>query len=144
MKFETIVGAVVLAVVAGGVAIGFATIGPPQHMRLVSLDRRRVDDLRSIAYDFRNGESGGVKRLPPRLSSSDDPNSGLRDPVTRVPYEYRRESATRYRLCATFDLPADSAYGEGGWRHGAGRQCFELDVNGPAEPLAAPSPMGKR
>lgn len=144
MKFETIAGVVVLAVVAGGVAVGFATIGPPQHMRLVSLDRRRVDDLRSIALDFRNGEHGqGATRLPPRLNVTDDPNSSLRDPATGKPYEYQRESASRYRLCATFDL-ADSAYGEGGWQHGAGRQCFEFDVAGPAEPLARPSPAGKR
>ena len=140
MRFEQVAGLVTFAVVLAGVVFGFATIGPPQHMRLVELDGRRLDDLRSLAFDVRTGaRMTGAERLPERLIGTDDANQHRRDPQTGVPYEYHRESARRYRLCATFALPADAERVEARWRHGAGRTCYRFDVNRDVEPLAPAS-----
>ncbi len=136
MSVERVVGFVAFALVAGAVAIGFATIGPPQHMRLMELDRQRLDDLRSLAYGLHLGEqASGTNRLPERLVDLDDPHPRRRDPQTGIPYEYHRESARRYRLCATFALPSDSDGVEPHWAHGAGRTCFRFDAYQEAEPL---------
>ncbi len=140
MNVERVAGVVTFAAVIAAVAVGFASIGPPQHMRLVELDRQRVDDLRSLAYDLRSSDqSRGTERLPERLVGTDDPNRRRRDPQTRVPYEYHRESARLYRLCATFALPSDPDESPARWRHGAGRACFRFDAYRDVEPLADPS-----
>jgi hypothetical protein len=135
MTAERIAGIAVFGLVVAGVAIGFATIGPPQHVRLIELDHQRVNDLQSIENSVRDVDS--LRRsqtviAPPR-SRLDWP----RDPVTRQPYEYRRETATRYRLCATFGLPSaadptDSVPAR--WRHGQGRACYHLDARAADEP----------
>jgi hypothetical protein len=124
------IGAFVLVV--AGAAVGFATIGPPQHVRLVELDRRRVNDLQGIESALRidsNGHRPGFQKVPER-ADADWP----RDPGTHRPYDYRRESATAYRLCATFALPSDDA-DEAHWRHGAGRTCYRLDVTTTNRPV---------
>ncbi len=131
MTAERIAGIGAFAVVVAGVAIGFATIGPPQHMRLIELDHRRVSDLQSIERSIHYSEvrlAGGIVTAPPRAGAG-----WPRDPVTGQPYEYHRESARQYRICATFALPsaADSTtYLTAGWRHGAGRTCYRLDSMG--------------
>lgn len=128
MTIERVAGIGAFAIVVAGVAIGFAAIGPPQHMRRAELDRQRVDDLQSIVRRIHHGETGrrpGPVTAPP-LRRGDWP----RDPETRQPYDYRRESASRYRLCATFALVGEADDGDVGasWRHGAGRTCYLLDA----------------
>jgi hypothetical protein len=131
VTFERVAGIGAFAIVVAGLAIGFAAIGPPDHMRRAALDRRRVDDLHSIARRIHHGETGrppGPVTLPLRLRG-DWP----RDPETRLPYEYARESARRYRLCATFAEAAEADDTDAGasWRHGAGRTCYRLDARSP-------------
>jgi hypothetical protein len=118
-----VTGAFVLVIAATLVA--FLTIGPPSRARAVALDERRVKDLRSIAARLHAdyGNTGGI--LPPVLS-------GARDPITQQPYSYRRLSARRYELCATFATASESAEeatpNTSSWRHHAGRTCYERDI----------------
>ena len=133
MTGERIVGVAVCAVVVGSIAIGFATIGPPQHVRLVELDQRRVYDLRDIESRLhlesnqRPTDAGAA--LPDR-AVDDWPH----DPETRNPYEYHRDGAERYRLCATFALPSVADANDSPWRHGAGRTCYRLSSVGRSRP----------
>ncbi|HEY0382318.1 MAG TPA: hypothetical protein VGC72_08975 [Candidatus Elarobacter sp.] len=123
MTGERIAGIAVFAVVIGGIALGFAAIGPPQHVRLAELDRRRMYDLQDIEsrlhLESNQRPSDAGAAVPDRPA-----DAWPRDPVTRRPYEYHRETAGRYRLCATFALPSDDE--ESRWRHGAGRTCYRL------------------
>jgi hypothetical protein len=133
MTGERAAGIAVFAVVAVSIAIGFATIGPPEHVRLTELDRRRVYDLRDIESRLhlesnqRPADAGTA--LPDRPA-----DSWPLDPVTRKPYEYHRESAARYRLCATFALASDASADDSPWRHGAGHTCYRLSSVGRGEP----------
>jgi hypothetical protein len=128
---ERVAGIAAFAVVVAGVAIGFAAIGPPQHVRLIELDHRRVSDLQTIERSIHYAES---RRAPDRITAPPRSRAGWpRDPATGRPYEYHRESDTRYRVCAVFALPSDAdstTYGTAGWRHGAGRTCYRLDTTG--------------
>lgn len=124
-------------VVAAGVAGGFATIGSPQHARLVALDRRRVDDLVIIAERLRVRYHDGLPaQLPAELGAvRNDGSSAMRDPLTGAPYEYARESASRYRLCATFATRSVTPRWETGRAHPAGHACFPGDVSRGYPPL---------
>lgn len=141
MNVERVAAIGAFAVVAAGIAVGFAAIGPPQHVRLVELDRRRVDDLLTIDRNVRDladdGDRPGPNRLPARALES-----WPRDPVTREPYGYRRESRARFELCATFALPADPSESPLHWDHGAGRTCYRLNTQ--AEEPDVPEPVVTR
>lgn len=111
----------VVAVVSGA----FVVMGPPSLARARALDRRRVDDLRSIADQLYARYSAAKTPLPQRLG--DD----KRDPVTQAPYQYRRFDATHYQLCATFQLAGDpdaDVFVGKRWHHTAGRTCYRFDV----------------
>lgn len=122
---ERIAGVAAFAVVVAGLAAGFAAIGPPAHVRQMELDRRRVSDLQSIAQRIRENATG--RRGPTAPATSQRRDGWPHDPETGRPYDYHRESVTRYRLCATFALAADSDVAAT-WRHGAGRTCYRLDA----------------
>jgi hypothetical protein len=128
---ERIAGIAAFAVVVGGVAIGFAAIGPPQHVRLVEADQRRVADLLEIEslLHLDSGQRPSSSPVPDRPAAS-----WPRDPVTRKPYEYHRDSAARYRLCAVFALASGDENVDSGWRHGAGRTCYRLSSVGSGRP----------
>lgn len=65
MTGERLAGIAAFAVVVTGVAIGFATIGTPQHVRLVERDHRRVGDLQRIEAALRVDPSTPGAALPP-------------------------------------------------------------------------------
>lgn len=130
--------------VAGGLAGGFALIGSPSHQRDLELDRRRVSDLADIAgaLQLRVHPSGKAAAPLPRTLPRDLLVLYVRhpveatDPADQQPYVYARESATRYRLCATF-AGANAEYGGyADWPHPAGRHCFEFYTAHGAEPVA--------
>lgn len=113
-------GAACVAVAAGVIA-GFSLLGSPAHQRQIGADRRRVENLRAIAWEL-HARPGG---LPQSLNEL---KADRTDPVTGAPYEYRPVGGTEYELCATFEAPQPpeprpAPY----WRHGAGRECFRLD-----------------
>ena len=124
MSSERIAGVGAFALVIAGLAAGFGAIGPPQHVRLVELDRRRVSDLQmidgTVRFDVTRRPVGS--EVPARYGET-----WPRDPLTGQMYGYRRENATRYVLCATFALPSDGDAVETRWRHGAGRTCYRED-----------------
>jgi hypothetical protein len=122
--FATIIIIAVVAVIGGALYL----LGSPSAERARSLDARRIDDLRGLqlaadVYWTRH------RRLPSSMQELvQQPGSSIspRDPEVDRPYEYRQSDAKMYELCATFD--GSSAGVAGFWSHGAGRQCFQLNV----------------
>lgn len=121
--------AVVVAVVVGGLIL----LGSPTQERMRRLDSQRVADLRAVAsavdlYWTRH------QTLPFSLEElSREPGGFVRlmDPDTKRPYEYRVLNGHTYELCAEFVRDwtdqHDVLYKDF-WAHGAGRQCFKLEV----------------
>lgn len=113
-----------LAVLAG-IAAGFVMLGSPGNQRNIEADRRRVQDLQSIARSLHSRKDAG------RPSSLADAGLRQTDPVTRSAYEYRRIEGTKYELCANFatdTLNSNDVYPIQFWRHNSGRHCFTLDA----------------
>jgi hypothetical protein len=112
-------------IVVIGVVLAFGVIGSPAHARLLALDQRRVDDLDAIVQAI--GDDG-TSKAPARLADIRAVSVGtsFNDPVTGKPYEYHRETAHRYELCAVFTLPTDPG-DSGRWKHPAGRACRRYD-----------------
>lgn len=116
-------GALVILLVAAGVAVAFMLIGSPAHARLVALDNRRVDDLQVMVTRI-------TERYHAALPATLPPAVVLDDPQTHRPYTYRRTGSNHYTLCATFDLPSEKQspaqpYGNAQqWEHRAGTVCF--------------------
>jgi hypothetical protein len=129
--------------VAAGVVGGFTLLGSPQHQRQLALDQRRVSDLQIVAADltrYARPANGLPSQLPRDFHVVGyDGVPATVDPVTRKPYEYARESSTRYRLCAIFAEASrdDDPQTAAAWRHKAGRQCFRFDVTRIAVPLSS-------
>jgi hypothetical protein len=128
---RVLVGVIVL-VVALVVIRGMMIVGSPSEERTRQLDLRRIDHLQRIsrlveAYHTRS------QQLPASLAERDVAtvlefdDIGL-DPVTRQPYPYRVLSPTRYELCATFDRASSDARTDYFWAHGAGQQCFTVNI----------------
>ena len=109
-----------------GLIAGFSLLGSPTHQRALEADSRRIEHLRSIAYEL-HSRAGS---LP---ISVDELKSDHVDPVSGAAYEYRRVGGTTYELCAVFSLNAERRAQQhtSFWRHGAGRQCFTLDTAKP-------------
>lgn len=133
MIFQRIATVMTIVVVAGGVAAGFAAMGPPSRARTIALDQRRVEDLIDIAGRVR--DRGG----PLPVFFTTDPGIP-RDPVTGMPYVYVKETAVRYRLCATFAAAAGADGPIPRWRHPAGPACFRFERDGIAPTGAAFAP----
>ena len=114
--------------VAAAVAAGLWLAGSPLEERA-----RRIDDLGLLAAALEQHWSR-TRELPDTLAALDAPSRRplqLADPVSEIPYDYRRLGRTRFELCASFERasaehgdPRQSSF----WAHGAGRHCFELDV----------------
>jgi hypothetical protein len=127
---QLLAGAVTI-VVTGTIAAGIFVLGSPAEERRRRLDERRIENLSEIAqavdlYWTRHG------RLPSSLEElRREPGATIADtdPVTHRAYEYR-PATDRYELCAAFDRASDrsSPYRGAFWSHGAGRQCFQREV----------------
>ncbi len=126
--------AVATAVVVISVVAGIIIIGSPTEGRFRQLDSGRVSDLRGVmsASDLFWARN---ERLPASLAElAEDPRTSINtvDPGTGEPYEYRILDDDTYELCATFDRPSSPVPARPTadfWRHSAGRQCFELEVD---------------
>jgi len=128
VKLDRLFGVAACVVVALGLALAFLVIGPPSHARLVALDQQRVSDLDNVASRMHDRFADGAGGLPNRLPSDLE----AKDPVTRLPYEFRKIGAKNYALCARFSLAAEND-GEQSWHgqhwpHGAGRTCYQFNV----------------
>jgi hypothetical protein len=138
MSIERIAATVACILVAAGLIAGFWLVGSPQNMRTQALDRRRADDLRAVAAAMktRYASTGHARswRLPAQLPDDlraprQDGTDATRDPVTGERYGYARESAGKYRLCATFSRGDDAPdIGYLTLPHPAGRACFRFNL----------------
>lgn len=124
------------AVVFATVVAGLIAIGPPELQRERKLDMRRVHDLVTLTR-LLNVYSITNLRLPPDLDTLAK-SPGVRvptDPQTGAMYEFIATGDKTYRLCAVFSLdtslePRTEYYPiEDKWLHGAGRTCFDRDIN---------------
>ncbi|MDX1429680.1 MAG: hypothetical protein R3282_05300 [Rhodothermales bacterium] len=131
-KGNRIVVAVAIAVVAAAVVAGLILTGSPTDERMRRLDMARTDDLRAIHSAVR-GYWRRHDRLPEALSEfaqEPDFSPDIRDPESDEVYPYRRLDSTAFELCAVFSLPSiQPERGTDFWFHGAGRQCFFLEVD---------------
>ena len=125
---------VATVVVVVSVIAGIIVIGSPTEGRFQQLDLGRIADLREImeATDlFWSRE----ERLPSSLEElAEDPRTSVNtiDPGSAEAYAYRILDEDTYELCATFDRESVGPPGRSAadfWRHPAGRQCFELEVD---------------
>jgi hypothetical protein len=135
VTFGRIATIVTIVVVGGGLAAGFAAIGPPSRARTAALDLRRLDDLNTIADRLR--DRGG--QLPVFYTGG----TGVpRDPATGAPYVYVKESESRYRLCATFAAAGGTDDPYPHWPHPAGAACYRVARGGvvPIGEAFAPPP----
>lgn len=129
MSNGKILAALVSGVVLAAVGVGLYLAGSPAEARLLRLDDRRIDDLRSISWavtEFRRTRG----HMPPALDSlpiAIGESTRLGDPATGHPYSYEITGDSSYSLCADFDRPSppegDGRY-ETEWRHRSGRFCF--------------------
>ena len=118
-------GYVAAAAACIGVALGFWVLGSPSYRRQLSADNRRVQDLRSIAFELH-------ARPGPLPSSLREVRSNRRDPVSGAEYEYNAQAGTGYSLCAVFSATAPEELPHSPfWKHGQGRECFDLDTKQP-------------
>lgn len=138
------VGAITLCIVAG-VVTAFFVVGLPSTERARRMDLQRVNNLQQISYAL-DSYYALKKDIPndlQELSGKQDVYiETINDPQTKEPYSYRKLEATKYELCATFELAASDTTDPNGprsmpyaggpydtmWKHSAGRQCFELQV----------------
>jgi hypothetical protein len=99
------------AVVVVSFLVGPGLAGTPATQREYEADARRVQDLQSLATQFRY-KTGNAQYL--------------KDPETGRAYEYRALDGTNYEFCARFKRPSSPDLNTI-WTHGAGRSCFRLD-----------------
>lgn len=137
------VGIVTLCVVAG-IVTAFFVVGSPSTERARRMDLQRVNNLQQITYaldSYYYNKSTIPENLKDLQGVQDIYIESVVDPKTLEPYAYRKLDATRYELCATFELDGNSspdgrtpvAVPYGGpydkmWQHVSGTQCYELQV----------------
>ncbi len=133
-------------VVAATIVWGMVFAGTPAGQRLVRLDERRVNDLRTIQQEIYNIVYEGTDRynngssftslpnpFPPNLeavvANAISMKPSITDPVTGLPYEYDTDGS-EFALCAVFDTSLDQDY-DVFWNHPVGRHCYEFDALDP-------------
>lgn len=123
------------AVVIATLVAAMLLLGSPESQRESRLDRKREQDMESIALAINTRAREG-KPLPASLevlSSEPGLRLAVSDPQTRAPYVYAITGSDRYRLCAVFATDTGDASRRGwvdqDWLHGAGRHCFERRVD---------------
>jgi hypothetical protein len=129
MSGKRLLAVVLTLVVATAVVTGIVIIGSPMEERTRRLDTRRVQDLQQISQAVQVYH-GRHQRTPASLDElSKEPGLAMvpRDPMTGQPYRYLSVDAERYELCGTFDRDSDARTASF-WSHGAGTQCFTLNV----------------
>jgi hypothetical protein len=129
VKLAPAIAVAACLLVAAGLWIGFAAIGPPSHGREIALDERRIDDLKDISSRLRT-RYRDLGSFPATL-----PSNWATDPVTKLPYEYTRADQLHFALCAVFYAPSDTedSRGTSFWSHGAGKKCYAFDKS--SEPV---------
>ena len=134
-KSPASLAAFVLVIIVTLVSVigGFIIIDPPAVARAVKFDQQRVNDLYNLESMI-NEHYYQNQELPQGLSASKF--SRLKDPETRVSYDYKVLGEQEFELCANFSLAVDldnkDYYYDGNkdWSyHQADYQCFTVRVN---------------
>jgi hypothetical protein len=114
--------------------LGFLQLGGPRTQRLIQADQKRVNALKTLAWEVKSRWKDSSHVLPPSLDAFARTNT--KDPITGVPYEYHVIAGSQYELCATFARADKSGAAEGNpsWDHPRGHYCFQLDASRPAQP----------
>jgi hypothetical protein len=126
----TILRAAAVSIVAAAVIGGLMLVGPPAAERARRIDARRVDDLSAIsrAVDVYHERQRRMPAALGDLAATSGPTVATTDPSSGLPYEYRVLEGNRYEICATFSDASEQRRYTDFWAHGAGRQCFQLEV----------------
>jgi hypothetical protein len=129
------------------VILGIMVIGSPAKQRNVRFDNQRVSDLQSIQYAITDYYRANNK-LPVDLDILTQGTtyyvSSIKDPVTKVNYEYAVTTANKYKICATFSLDSQADLNtlyQGNqeiWTHSVGQTCFERIAGDKFPPKAVP------
>lgn len=132
-------GAIILSL-----GLGFLKAGSPEDRRARAEDRRRIEDLHTIATRmhahwtaYRPSNEAKLPQALNDLASGTGGSLPLTDPFLGKPYAYTVLEGPNYRLCAEFStsttgppparMPA--------WAHPAGPFCYDLDASKlPAHP----------
>ncbi len=122
-----------IAVVVAAVVGGLLLVGSPTQERIRRMDSQRVADLRAIsrAVDLYWTRHQTLPLSLEELSKEPGGFTRLMDPDTRRIYEYRVLNDHTYELCAEFVRDWTDQHGalyKDFWAHGAGKQCFKLEV----------------
>ncbi len=123
------------AVVVATVVAAMLLMGSPESQRESRLDRKREQDMASIAaaIDTRAREGKPLPGSLEILSIEPGVRLTVSDPQTGAPYGYAITGSDRYRLCAVFATDTGDKSRQGWvdqkWLHGAGRHCFERKVD---------------
>lgn len=143
-RFNRTYGIAAIVIAVAAVVWGMVVAGTPMGQRLVRLDERRVNDLRTIQQEIYNIVYKGEERrpvtrlpnpLPPNLpyvvENSEYSRPSITDPDTGKDYEYVTDvDDDQFALCATFDTVRDQSY-DVFWNHPVGRHCYEFDALDP-------------
>jgi hypothetical protein len=136
MSRDRLAAVAACSLIAAGVVSALLLTGSPGHARTKALDDRRAADVALIADALRErytSAGDAPVRLPQRLPHDlgverADGSDATRDPVSRIRYRYARDTATTYRLCATFALASDASPRHDVGPHPAGPACYRYDV----------------
>jgi len=130
MAGKRVLVAVLVLVVALAVIRGIMIIGSPSEERTRRIDSRRVDDLQRIssAVEVYYRRHQQVPASLEELAKEPGLGSMERDPVNNQAYSYRVLNAMSYQLCATFDRETSDGRRADFWAHGAGQQCFTVNI----------------
>jgi type II secretory pathway pseudopilin PulG len=132
-RYGLLTSAIVAIVIVGG----YLHIETPSEVREKRMDTQQISDLTTI-QSFIESEYSMSGTLPETLSELSDRNTIPTAPSGRSAYEYRKESATSFQLCATFTYPSDPNQYDMGyysvpeygiknpndWNHKEGQTCF--------------------
>jgi hypothetical protein len=129
--WHTRFAALAAALIAATLVAGFSYTGSPDRQRILAEDRRRSQDINSLARriyeDYTAWPLVADRKLPADLSALRENSAGRivrsTDPVTNEPYGYEPEpTGSKYKLCATFGAPSLSG------QRPMGRHCFSFDA----------------
>lgn len=131
-------------VVLGMLSLGFVLTGSPTKQREFRLDEQRIYDLQAIQGQLIEYWQR-KEALPQTLDELENSLGWFQvptDPETQAPYAYEITDDLSFNLCATFAHPTPSwnqslskeatlpheTMNEN-WRHGAGEECFERNLD---------------
>lgn len=152
-KFYLAAFAISTALVVITIVAAFSIIGSPFTERLLKMDDRRVSDLNSIQWSLINyWQANG--NIPDKIFELSDSITGAipNDPVSNLPYEYKKLADNVFELCANFDLespksraastiyPNPSGKNMDNWQHQKGRTCFERTIDQKLYPVRSEKP----